>query len=262
VIDLHCHMLPGIDDGARNLSVSLEMAKASVDQGIEVTACTPHILPGLYHNSGPAIRQATLDLQAALDAEGLPLRLVAGADVHMCPDFVAGLQSGRLLTLGDTRYVLVEPPHHTAPPQLEEFFFNLVVAGYVPILTHPERNPLVMRRPELLHRWVMRGCLVQVTAKSYTGGFGSKAQRSAEWWLGQNLIHFFASDAHDVKHRPPILSACYQKLAEARGEEVAELLLTKNQAAVIHGKPLPPGLEPVPPETTKRKRGWFSFLRG
>jgi protein-tyrosine phosphatase len=137
MIDLHCHMLPGIDDGAGDLAVSLQMARAAVAQGIEIVACTPHILPGLYHNSGPAIRQATQRLQERFDAEGIPLRLVAGADVHMTPDFVAGLRSGHLLSIADSRYVLVEPPHHSAPPQLEGFFFNLVVAGYVPILTHP-----------------------------------------------------------------------------------------------------------------------------
>src|SRR5277367_6444551 len=96
LIDLHCHMLPGIDDGAGNLDVSLQMARAAVEQGITVVACTPHILPGLYHNSGPAIRQAIKQLQDALDENGIPLQLTTGADVHMAPDFVAGLRSGQL----------------------------------------------------------------------------------------------------------------------------------------------------------------------
>ena len=139
MIDLHCHILPGIDDGAADLSVSTEMAKAFVADGVSVVACTPHILPGLYHNSGPQIRQATAQLQQHLNREGISLRLVTGADNHIMPDFVAELRSGHLLSLADTRYVLVEPPHHVAPPRLEDLFFNLLVAGYVPILTHPER---------------------------------------------------------------------------------------------------------------------------
>src|SRR3954447_10675483 len=106
MIDLHSHILPGIDDGAADLAVALEMARQSVGQGVSVLACTPHILPGLYHNSGPQIRAATLDLQRLIDQEGIPLLLVTGADVHMTPDFVGGLRSGHLLTLADSRYVL------------------------------------------------------------------------------------------------------------------------------------------------------------
>ena len=110
---------PGIDDGASDIAVSLEMARAEVAQGVTVVACTPHILPGLYHNAGPAIREATRELQEAFDQNGIPLQLTTGADAHMTPDFVAGLRSGRLLSIADSRYVLVEPPHHTAPPQKE-----------------------------------------------------------------------------------------------------------------------------------------------
>src|SRR5262249_15133460 len=109
MFDLHCHILPGIDDGAAELSVSIEMAKAFVADGVTVVACTPHILPGLYHNSGPQIRQATADLQQVLDQEGILLSLVAGADNHVTPRFIDELRSGHLLSLADTRYVLVEP---------------------------------------------------------------------------------------------------------------------------------------------------------
>src|SRR6478672_636697 len=129
MIDLHCHMLPGIDDGAADLSVSIEMARASMADGVSVVACTPHILPGLYHNSGAQIRQATARLQQALNRERISLQLVAGADNHIVPDFVAQLRSGHLLPLADSRYVLVEPPHHIAPPRLENLFFDLLVAG-------------------------------------------------------------------------------------------------------------------------------------
>ena len=183
MIDLHCHILPGIDDGATDVSVSLAMARAQVKQGVTVVACTPHILPGLYHNSGPAIREAIAQLQGVLQQEEIPLRLVTGADVHMTPDFAGGLRSGRLLSIADSRYVLVEPPHHTAPPQLEDFFFNLVVAGYVPILTHPERLSWVPSRYEMIKRLVQGGVWMQLTAGSFAGAFGRNALygRSACW---------------------------------------------------------------------------------
>ena len=139
MIDLHCHILPGLDDGAGTLDISLEMAAALVADGVKVAACTPHILPGLYANSGPQIIRATVALQQHLDERGIPLRLVSGADNHIVADFATQLRAGQLLSLANSRYVLVEPPHHVAPPRLEQLFFDLLLANYVPILTHPER---------------------------------------------------------------------------------------------------------------------------
>src|SRR4029079_3685678 len=115
------------------------MAEAFVADGVSVVACTPHILPGLYNNSGPQIRRAIAPLEHVLDSEGISLKLVSGADNHMVAEFVQQLRSGHLLPLADSRYVLVEPPHHVVLPRVEDLFFNLLVEGYVPILTHPER---------------------------------------------------------------------------------------------------------------------------
>jgi protein-tyrosine phosphatase len=228
VIDLHCHMLPGIDDGAKDLSVSLAMARASVEQGVTVVACTPHILPGLYHNSGPAIRQATQTLQARLEQEGIPLQLVTGADVHMTPDFVSGLRSGHLLSLADSRYVLVEPPHHTAPPQLEDFFFSLVVAGYVPVLTHPERLSWVPSRYETIKKLVRGGVWMQITAGSFTGAFGRNALYWAQRLLDEGCVHLLASDAHDAERRFPDLAAGCEIVAKRVGaKEAQHLVLTR-----------------------------------
>jgi protein-tyrosine phosphatase len=237
VIDLHCHILPGIDDGANGIAVSLDMARSAVDQGIEVVACTPHILPGLYHNSGPAIRQATLDLQAMLDGKGIPLRLVAGADVHMCPDFVAGLRSGRLLSLADSRYVLVEPPHHTAPPQWEDFFFRLVVAGYVPVLTHPERLSWVPSRYEAIKRLVRAGVWMQVTAGSFAGAFGRDALYWAERMLDEGCVHLIATDAHDAERRPPDLARGRECVAKRVGADEAQRLVFTRPMGILRDQP-------------------------
>lgn len=233
MIDLHCHILPGIDDGAGDLSVSLRMARVSVEQGVSVVACTPHILPGLYHNSGPAIRQATQRLQGVLDNEGIPLRLVIGADVHMTPDFVAGLRSGHLLSIADSRYVLVEPPHHTAPPQLEEFFFNMVVAGYVPILTHPERLSWVPSRFETVKRLIRSGVWMQITAGSFAGAFGRNALYWAERMLDEGCVHLVATDAHDAERRPPDLAAGRELVAKRVGAEEAQRLVLTRPMGVL-----------------------------
>ena len=226
-------MLPGIDDGAGNLDVSLRMARAAVEQGITVVACTPHILPGLYHNSGPAIRQAIKQLQAALDDNGIPLQLTTGADVHMAPDFVAGLRSGQLLSIADSRYVLVEPPHHTAPPQIEEFFFNLVTAGYVPILTHPERLSWVPSRYQTIKKLVQSGVWMQVTAGSFAGAFGRNPLYWAERMLDEGRVHLIATDAHDAERRPPDLAAGRELVAKRVGAAEAERLVLTRPLGIL-----------------------------
>ncbi len=204
------------------------MAKAMVAQGVTNVACTPHILPGLYHNSGPDIRDATQRLQELLDQEGIPLHLVTGADVHMTPNFVAGLRSGQLLTIADSRYVLVEPPHHTAPPQLEDFFFNLVVAGYVPVLTHPERLSWVPSRYQTIKKLVQSGIWMQITAGSFAGAFGRNALYWAERMLDDGCVHLIATDAHDAERRPPDLAAGRDLVAKRVGpEEAQRLVLTR-----------------------------------
>ena len=233
MIDLHCHILPGIDDGAADGSVALAMARAAAADGITIVACTPHILPGLYHNTGPQIRQAVAQLQHTLDQEGIPLRLVAGADNHVVPDFVASLRSGRLLTLGDTRYVLVEPPHHVVPPRLEEFFFNLTASGYVPILTHPERLTWLKSHYSTVCRLGEAGAWMQVTAGSLAGAFGRNAQYWAERMLDEGRVHILATDAHDLERRPLHLSKARDIAAERVGPVEAEHLVVTRPRGVL-----------------------------
>ena len=233
MIDLHCHILPGIDDGAADVAMSLKMAAAFVADGVQVVACTPHILPGLYHNTGPQIRQATAQLQETLDQHGIPLRLVTGADVHIVPDFVAGLKAGRLLSLADSRYVLVEPPHHVAPVRLDDLFFNLLVAGYVPILTHPERLTWLKAHYATVQKLVQAGVWIQITAGSLTGSFGRTALYWAERMLDEGAVHILATDAHDDQRRPPVLGKARALAAKRVGEREAEHLVLTRPAGIL-----------------------------
>jgi len=253
MIDLHCHILPGLDDGAANLSVSTDMAKAFVADGVSVVACTSHILPGLYHNSGPQIRQATAQLQQHLDREGIPLRLVTGADNHIIPNFVSELRLGHLLSLADTRYVLVEPPHHVAPPRLEELFFSLLVAGYVPILTHPERLTWIESHYQSMQRLAHAGIWMQVTAGSLTGAFGRKARYWGERMLDEGYIHILATDAHDVNRRPPNLSQGRELAAKRVGDIEAQHLVVTRPGAVLRNDQ--PSTLPVPASSSRLGRG-------
>jgi protein-tyrosine phosphatase len=233
MIDLHCHILPGLDDGASDLSVSANMAKAFVADGVSVVACTPHILPGLYQNSGPQIRQAAAQLQQHLDREGIPLRLVTGADNHVTPSFVTELKSGHLLSLADTRYVLVEPPHHVAPPRLEDLFFSLLVAGYVPILTHPERLTWIQSHYQVIQRLVHAGTWMQVTAGSLSGAFGRSPRYWGERMLDEGCIHILATDAHDVNRRPPNLSQGRELAAKRVGNTEAQHLVVTRPEGIL-----------------------------
>lgn len=244
MIDLHCHILPGIDDGATDLGVSLQMARAFVADGVTTVACTPHILPGLYHNQGPQIRQAVLELQSALDQEGIPLRLVTGADVHIAPDLVAGLRSGRVLSLADSRYVLVEPPHHVAPVRMEDLFFNLLVAGYVPVLTHPERLAWIEAQYTAIQRLIHGGVWMQITAGSLTGAFGRTAQYWANKMLDEGCVHILASDAHDAQRRPPNLGRGREFAEKRVGIEEAEHLVWTRPTAILEN--VAPGSLPPP----------------
>jgi protein-tyrosine phosphatase len=248
MIDLHCHILPGIDDGAASLGVSLDMARASVAGGVSVVVCTPHILPGLYHNSSAQIGSAVQHLQDALGQERIPLRLVAGADVHMVPDLIAGLRSGRIPSIAGSRYVLVEPPHHTAPPQLESFFFGLLVEGFVPILTHPERLNWLQHRYEPIQRLVRAGVWMQITSGSLTGAFGRSAQRWAYRMLDEGCVHILATDAHDTHRRRPDLRRGRDAAAARVGMEEAEHLVFTRPLGVIENEA--PANLPMPAAST------------
>lgn len=243
MIDLHCHILPGIDDGASDLSMSLAMARAFVADDVSVVACTPHILPGLYANSGPQIRQAVVRLQQALDAERIPLRLTTGADNHVMPGMAAELRSGHLLALGDSRYVLVEPPHHVVPPRMEQLFFDILVAGYIPILTHPERLTWLKAHYESVLRLVHGGVWMQITAGSLSGAFGRTARYWGEKMLDEGCVHILATDAHDVDRRPPNLGLGRDLAARRVGDaEAQNLVMTRPEGVLRNASPasLPP----------------------
>ena len=239
MIDLHCHLLPGVDDGAAELSVALEMARAAVADGVEIVACTPHMLPGVYYNDGPSIREATQRLQAVLAHEGIPLRLVTGCDAHMAPKLVTQLRSGEVLSLADSRYVLVEPPHHIAPVRLEDFFFGLVASGYVPVLTHPERLTWIKSKYDMIERLYQGGVWMQLTAGSLLGMFGRRPLYWAERMLDEGMVHILASDAHDALRRVPNLGTAREVAAKRLGGAEAEnLVLTRPRGILADEPPL------------------------
>lgn len=247
MIDLHSHFLPGVDDGAPDLATALEMARMAVADGVTIQACTPHILPGLYHNTGPEIRLATRALQRHLDDADIPLTLVTGADVHIAPDLVEGLRCGRVLSIADTRYVLIEPPHHVAPLRLVDSFFSLLLAGYVPILTHPERLSWIASHYASIEKLFQSGVLMQLTAGALLGGFGRAPRYWAERMLSEGRAHILASDAHGVGRRRPNLGAGFEAAAQRVGEEEASALVLGRPRMILANEP--PSRLPAPSRT-------------
>jgi protein-tyrosine phosphatase len=259
MIDIHCHPLPGVDDGAHSFEEAVRMCRMAAADGITHLVATPHC--NYSYTFDPQLnRQLLSQLQRTV---GEKPQLLLGCDFHLSYDNIQQcVQGSRDFTINGTSYLLVELPNQFIPDHLSRVYYDIQVAGLNPIITHPERNPLINRKPELLRDWVSNGCLVQVTAQSYTGGFGSRARKFSERLLDEGLIHIFATDAHDVKRRPPILSHCYHKVAEAKGEEIADLLMRQNPEAVIQGRPLPPQPDWADVQGGRARRSWLSFLWG
>ena len=238
MIDLHCHMLPGIDDGAPTLEVALAMARCAAADGITHVACTPHIYPGLYENDRDGIAAAIEAFRAVLVEEDIALTLVIGADTHLTPDLLEGIRNRRIPTLNDTRYLLFEPPHHVAPPRLEESVFNLMAAGIVPVVTHPERLSWIDTHYEVFGRMVHAGALMQITAGSVTGRFGRRPKYWAERMLDEGQVHLLATDAHHIDKRPPLLAEARDAAAKRLGDaEAMHLVLTRPRGILDNASP-------------------------
>jgi protein-tyrosine phosphatase len=243
VIDLHSHILPGIDDGSPDLETSLAMARMAVADGITVMACTPHFLPGRYDNTPDDTRLRIAALNQTLIEKGIDLALVVGADAHIRSDFLECVRRQQILCLHDSRYVLFEPSHVMMPPHLEEQLSQIVAADHIPILTHPERFKWIEGNYAVFERLVKAGVWMQVTAASLTGKFGSRPQYWSQKMLAEGLVHILASDTHNVTSRPPILSEAFAVAKQEIGvQEAQHLVLTRPKAVLenLHPEDCPP----------------------
>ena len=252
MLDLHHHLLPAIDDGATDLAMALDMARMAAADGITTVACTPHIYPGLYDNTRDGIVAAIAALQAQLDQEGIALRLVEGADVHLDLGLLEGIRGGRIPTLAGSRYLLLEPPHHVAPPNFEGVVFELMAAGIIPVITHPERLAWVEDHYDLFVRLARRGAWMQVTAGALTGRFGRRVKYWGERFVDEGHCMLLATDAHHPQRRPPLLAEAREAVAARLGtEEALHMVLTRTAGIVSDLPPqaLPPALHAQAPDT-------------
>ena len=254
-VDIHCHLLPAIDDGSKSWDESLAMAELAVQDGTETIVVTPHQLGSFAHNDGERIRARTAELQQFLADHKVPLRVLPGADVRIEAGMVARLRSGEVLTLADRRkHVLLELPHELYMP-LDRLLEELAASGIVAVLSHPERNLGILAQPALVRALVNAGCLMQITAGSLLGGFGPAARKLSESLLDQRCVHFVSTDAHGVKTRRPLMRQAFDRVAELAGSELAIAVCCRNPAAVADGRAVPA----LPAMSNARSfGGWFS----
>lgn len=228
LIDLHNHLLPGLDDGATDLSSSLAMARLAVANGISHMVCTPHIHPGRYDNDAASIRRACDAFRVALKEAGIPLRVGAAAEVRFCSEVLTGVCDGSIPFLGNwqgLKVLLLEFPHGEVPFAAERMTQWLLDNGIVPMLAHPERNKGLLRKPSKLSPFIRQGCLLQITASSLVGNFGAPARQLAHALLEQRLVNVIASDAHNLRHRPPELRPGLERAVQVLGEYDAQRLV-------------------------------------
>ncbi|WP_428909817.1 tyrosine-protein phosphatase [Niallia sp. Krafla_26] len=201
MIDIHCHILPGIDDGAQSVSESIDMAKEAVREGITTIIATPH-KNSQYNNEKRDILDGVSQLNKTLSEQGIPLTILPGQEVRIYGEVIQDyLTGGKILPLNETDYLFVEFPSSSVPRYAERLFYELQTEGLIPVIVHPERNQEIIQNPNLLFKLINNGALSQVTAGSLSGYFGKKIKKFSEQLIEANLTHFIASDAHNVHNR-------------------------------------------------------------
>ncbi|MFW4410102.1 tyrosine-protein phosphatase [Lactiplantibacillus argentoratensis] len=250
-VDLHCHLLPGLDDGPQQLDQAVEMARQAVGDGIRYVLATPHHLDRHYQNAGPAVERAVIEFQAELQQQQIPLTIFAGQEVHLRDDLVTtqsqllGIDAGR-------RYLLLELPHEQVPHYTAQVIFELLQHGTTPVIAHPERNAQIMARPEQLYDLVQQGCLAQLTAASLVGQFGKAVKSTALELVECGLVQVLASDAHFMARRGFMMRAGYQALARLDGRNPA--YFATNARLLLNGDPVVLG-EVLRPK--QRRKFWI-----
>jgi protein-tyrosine phosphatase len=257
MIDIHSHILPEVDDGSHSLEESIQMCRASADDGVTVMVATPHAHDGVHTTHDPEfLRQKVAELNEQL---GGTLRVVIGCELRFTHDIVRQVcQTKSAPTIAGGPYVLVEFPHTVVPPGSERPLFELMSNQITPIIAHPERNQMLIAEPERFFPIIEMGALGQMDTGSITGQFGKRVQQAVRVMLEHGLIHFIASDCHNTRNRLPGMSEAVALTAEIVGDEYARAIADANPLAVVEGRPIPS----VPnPELPKKKKRWALFGR-
>lgn len=245
MIDLHVHILPGIDDGSKDLAESLRMCRLAYADGIHTLVATPHLNPGLYHSSKETILAKVAELNqnlqnqlsAAQGPEKIDLKILPGADIHLSFFLRPNFSWQDIIFINEHhKYFLLELPDYFLVDPVKKFIASFRERGLVPIISHPERISLLQKNSQILADLIRLGALSQITAMSITGFFGQKAKEAAFFLLRQNLAHLLASDAHSSKSRPPILSKALAEISIHIGPEKAWRMVHDLPLAIVSGE--------------------------
>jgi protein-tyrosine phosphatase len=256
MVDLHCHILPGIDDGPETIEESMAMAESAIADGITHVVATPHS-NNRFSFDFACVRRLRDELQAGI---GDRLKLATGCDFHLNPENLDSLRKdASLYCINQHDYLLVEFNEFSIPPSMDQTLHEIQLAGVRPVITHPERNGILRAHPERLKKWVRQGCFVQVTGGAITGSFGLRSQKDALQWIGEGLIHFVASDAHNTRSRPLRLNPAYAAVVAQFGEEKARALFLENPLAAFEGRELPYVPEMKDDRPLPRRKRFFFF---
>jgi protein-tyrosine phosphatase len=254
MVDIHSHILPGLDDGSKSIEESVAMLELAAQAGTTDIVATPHANQK-YRFQPDAITAQIAELSGLL---GGKIRIHRGADFHLYFENIEeAVANPTKFTINHKCYLLVEFAEFLVGRTIDPILDRLQNAGLVPIITHPERNYVITRNIEQLRSWVSRGCLVQVTALSFLGRFGKHSKQFADELLMSGMIHFVASDAHDTRRRPPPLDEAYRYVASKAGRDRAELLFRVNPGAVLDGS----GIDYEATEDVPQGRAWYQFWR-
>jgi protein-tyrosine phosphatase len=224
MIDIHSHILFGLDDGAQTPEDTLNMAKQAAADGITMIVATPHHQDGTYNNPPEKVIRRLEEVNRLLGDHEIPLQVLAGMEVHVDGNVVESIQEGKLITYnGHKRHMLLELPHDHVPRYIDKLIFNLQLAGIIPIIPHPERNRELREDPNRLYRLVKQGAMAQLTAASVVGKFGKKIQKCCDEMMKHNLVHFIATDAHNVGSRGVVLREAYEFIGGKYGLDYVEM---------------------------------------
>ncbi len=236
MVDIHCHLLPGVDDGAKSWEVSEEMCRIAAADGIQHIVCTPHANDEYVYDRA----QHEQRLQQLRERVGGCIQLSLGCDFHFSFDNIQeALVTPEKFVISGSDYLLVEFSDFSISPAMNDALLRFLSLGITPVITHPERNMVIQRQPEFVLKLAEQGCVIQVTANSLTGHWGGQTKKIALWLLERDAVHVLASDAHDTRHRPPILSKAKAAVTDLYGAELATALVHDNPRAIISGRPLP-----------------------
>lgn len=234
MVDLHCHLLPLVDDGPASVEHTLQLAEQAVAEGVSQIIATPHLYHPQFETEDVDVRLTVAELNVLLMQRDIRLKVYPGHEIRLTGDLIEEIKSGKALPLADSRYLLIEFPSSGIPSYARQVFAELISDGYIPIIAHPEKNKAIIQNPQLLFELISNGAISQVTCASLIGKYGKDVQRFAVALLENGLAHLVASDAHHIEKRPFYWEQCRKYLAQELEDWLYDEVYENNEAVLLN----------------------------